>query len=54
MRRDPKIARAIIAQEPIGRLGMPEEIAETVIWLCSERAAFVVGAALAIDGGYLA
>ena len=54
MRRDPKVARQIIAQEPIGRLGTPEEIAETVIWLCSERATFVVGAALAIDGGYLA
>ena len=54
MKRDPKIARQILAQEPIRRLGTPEEIAETVIWLCSERASFVVGAALAIDGGYLA
>jgi NAD(P)-dependent dehydrogenase (short-subunit alcohol dehydrogenase family) len=54
MRRDPKVARQIIAQEPIGRLGTPEEIAETVIWLCSERATFVVGSAFAIDGGYLA
>jgi NAD(P)-dependent dehydrogenase (short-subunit alcohol dehydrogenase family) len=54
MERDPEIARQIIAQEPIGRLGTPEEIAETVVWLCSERASFVVGAALAIDGGYLA
>ena len=54
MKRDPKIARQIMAQEPIGRLGTPEEIAEMVIWLCSERATFVVGAALAIDGGYLA
>jgi NAD(P)-dependent dehydrogenase (short-subunit alcohol dehydrogenase family) len=54
MKRDPKVARQIIAQEPIGRLGTPEEIAEMVIWLCSERATFVIGAALAIDGGYLA
>ena len=54
MKRDPKVARQIISQEPIGRLGTPEEIAEMVIWLCSERATFVLGAALAIDGGYLA
>ena len=54
MKRDPKVAWQIIAQEPIGRLGTPEEIAEMVIWLCSERATFVIGAALAIDGGYLA
>ncbi len=54
MNRDPEVARQIIAQEPIGRLGRPEEIAESVIWLCSERATFVVGAALAVDGGYLA
>lgn len=54
MNRDPEVARQIIAQEPIGRLGTPEEIAETVIWLCSERASFFVGATLAVDGGYLA
>ena len=54
MKRDPKVAPQIIAQEPIGRLGTPEEIAELVLWLCSERATFVIGAALAIDGGYLA
>jgi NAD(P)-dependent dehydrogenase (short-subunit alcohol dehydrogenase family) len=35
-------------------LGNPEEIANAVVWLCSDRAAFVVGAALALDGGYLA
>lgn len=54
MNRDPAVARQIIAQEPIGRLGRPEEIADTVIWLCSERATFVIGAAVAVDGGYLA
>lgn len=39
---------------PIGRLGRPEEIAETVLWLCSEKASFVTGACLAADGGWTA
>lgn len=41
----------VIAQEPIGRMGQPEEIANAVVWLCSDAAAFVVGHALVIDGG---
>ena len=41
----------VIAQEPVGRMGTPEEIAAAVVWLCSDLAAFVVGHALVIDGG---
>jgi NAD(P)-dependent dehydrogenase (short-subunit alcohol dehydrogenase family) len=41
----------VIAQEPIGRAGKPEEIADAVIWLCSEASSFIVGHALIIDGG---
>ena len=41
----------VIAQEPIGRMGQPEEIAASVVWLCSDAAAFVVGHAMVVDGG---
>lgn len=41
----------VIAEEPVGRMGKPEEIAAAVIWLCSDAAAFVVGHAMVIDGG---
>src|SRR3954470_5999564 len=40
----------VISEEPIGRMGKPEEIANTVLWLCSEGAGFVVGHALVADG----
>src|SRR5438874_7576800 len=38
----------VIAQEPVGRMGKPEEIAAAVVWLCSDAAAFVVGHAMVI------
>lgn len=41
----------VVAQEPVGRMGRPEEIAAAVLYLCSEPAAFVVGHALVVDGG---
>jgi NAD(P)-dependent dehydrogenase (short-subunit alcohol dehydrogenase family) len=45
---------AILAQIPVKRLGSPEEIAEMVVWLCSERASYVTGAAYNVDGGWMA
>jgi NAD(P)-dependent dehydrogenase (short-subunit alcohol dehydrogenase family) len=41
----------VIAEEPAGRMGKPEEIAAAVIWLCSDGAAFMVGHAMMVDGG---
>ena len=41
----------ILAQIPLGRLGAPEEIAGLIIYLCSDEAAFVTGANIAINGG---
>src|SRR5437868_13487728 len=41
----------VISEEPIGRMGRPEEIANAVVWLCSEAAGFVVGSVMVIDGG---
>jgi NAD(P)-dependent dehydrogenase (short-subunit alcohol dehydrogenase family) len=44
----------LVASEPIGRLGTPDEVAEAVVWLCSDAASFVTGHALTVDGGYVA
>ncbi|SCU87425.1 hypothetical protein CNECB9_470002 [Cupriavidus necator] len=41
----------IIPQIPVGRLGKPEEVAALIAYLCSEEAAFVTGANIAINGG---
>ena len=37
--------------QPMGRIGTPEEVADAVVWLCSDAASFITGIALPIDGG---
>jgi phosphoenolpyruvate synthase/pyruvate phosphate dikinase len=44
----------MIAMEPIGRMGTPEEVAEAVVWLCSDGASFMTGHPLVVDGGFVA
>lgn len=58
LQRQPELADQIIEsikmREPIGRMGRPEEIAEAVVWLCSDAASFVTGMAMPVDGGFVA
>ena len=52
--KEPETMKDITKEQPIGRLGRPEEIGSAVLWLCSDGASFVIGHALAVDGGYTA
>jgi NAD(P)-dependent dehydrogenase (short-subunit alcohol dehydrogenase family) len=50
----PDAQKYAIGLHPVGRFGKPLEIAEAVVWMCSERAAFMTGQPLVLDGGFLA
>ena len=54
LRADPGAMEGILRNQPIGRLGRPDEVADAVLWLCSSGSSLVVGHALAVDGGWTA
>ena len=51
IRADPGLEAHLNDTVPMGRIGAPEDVAEAVVWLCSDRAPYITGAMLAIDGG---
>jgi NAD(P)-dependent dehydrogenase (short-subunit alcohol dehydrogenase family) len=52
--KDKAAEKQFTDMEPMGRMGEPSEVAEAVVWLCSDAASFVTGHALPVDGGWTA
>jgi NAD(P)-dependent dehydrogenase (short-subunit alcohol dehydrogenase family) len=44
----------IVANVPLGRVGAPEDVARAIVWLASDDAAYISGAVVPVDGGFLA
>ncbi|MFM0133280.1 SDR family NAD(P)-dependent oxidoreductase [Paraburkholderia sediminicola] len=51
---DPAAMKEFLKDQPIGRMGKPDEVAAAVLWLCSPGASLIVGVALPVDGGFVA
>ena len=51
--KNKEVERQFATMEPVGRLGQPEEVAEAVIWLCSDASSFITGDAIPVDGGWV-
>lgn len=52
--KDKTVEKQFEDLEPVGRMGRPEEVADAIIWLCSDAASFVTGNAMTVDGGWVA
>jgi NAD(P)-dependent dehydrogenase (short-subunit alcohol dehydrogenase family) len=52
--KDKEVEKQFASQEPVGRFGQPEEVADAVMWLCSDASSFVTGNAIPVDGGWTA
>jgi len=50
----PEVHKYVLGFHPLGRFGTPAEVAEAVVWMCSDRASFMTGQSLVLDGGFLA
>ncbi len=54
IKQDPKSMEGILARVPLGRMGKPEEIADLVVFLASDKSSYITGSVIVIDGGWLA
>ena len=52
--RHPELEQSLVAAQPVGRMGTPDEVAAAVLWLCSDAASLVTGHPMVIDGGFIA
>jgi NAD(P)-dependent dehydrogenase (short-subunit alcohol dehydrogenase family) len=51
---NPELHEHLVASHPLGRIAEPEEVADAIVWLATNKSSYVTGVALPVDGGYLA
>jgi NAD(P)-dependent dehydrogenase (short-subunit alcohol dehydrogenase family) len=52
--RDPQVKAELLARQPVHRFGTPQEVANAIVWLCSDEASFMTGVPMPVDGGWVA